>query len=244
VELAMAIVRIERHTPGEIMPCLLESLKDTDGRVRCRAVEVIGLFCSLHKAPDTEKPAVSLEGATDAMARALTDSDDDVREAALLAFVAAVPGNARSVKALMEVAKGGDPYRRRLAVTALGHSGPAAKAAVPLLEEMAGGDASRLVRLHAACALWKLGKERDRWLVAIIDRLLNDPDAELRFEALMIIHFHIAISDPSVVNALRKVISEDDNENCRRIAKSTLKIISVTSGFEEKLDAIIKDAKP
>ena len=82
-------------------------------------------------------------GASDALARALTDSDVEVRRSAAMALGAIGPQAAPAVPALIAALKDQDYAVRPQAAQALGAFGPAAKAALPALAVAAKHDGIR-----------------------------------------------------------------------------------------------------
>jgi HEAT repeat protein len=234
VELATAIARVQRlPPPPEVIPALVQALKEKDVEVRRRAAFALANFALVHAC--RRKPAVEalaeykpldFAPGVDALAETLADPRRSVRLAALDALWQMDHHNTeRSVKALQEALKDPDTDVRASAAGALGKSGPLAKRAAPALTAAARGDRAGRVRLHAALALWEIGDHPTEWVAVMIDLLLKHPDAEVRWRSALALEL-VGKADDRVVPALKQAL-QDEDEDVRRWAKSTLELLEL-----------------
>jgi HEAT repeat protein len=232
--LASAIARVQRlPPPPEVIPALVQALKEKDVEVRRRAAFALANFALVHARRRASGVAALAEykppdfaPGVDALAEALADPSRDVRLAALDAlWHVDHHNNERSVKALQEALKDPDPEVRTPAAMALGKSGPLAKRAVPALTAAARGDREGEVRLQAALALWKISDHGPEWVAVMIDLVLKHPDAEVRWASTLALE-QVGKADDRVVPALKQAL-QDEDEDVRGLAKRTLKWLEV-----------------
>lgn len=200
VKVAEALWKIVKAPPRDLLPTLLDGLKDKDADVRAGAANVLGQLGA------GAKPAVG------ALSKALADKEFTVRAEVVLALGEIGPAAKGAVPALLETLKSeeiqllepfvlgtlgkiGPPavphlmraltakeYRlRRGAAYALGLIGPEAADAVDILTEMLQAPETDLRQL-AATALGRIGSEAQRALPALAP-LLKDQDAGVRISA-------------------------------------------------------------
>jgi HEAT repeat protein len=211
VELAWAIDRVQFSSPPpEVIPALVQALKEKDVEVRCRAAEAFERFAEMHARRSGETR--DFAPAVDALAEALADPSRELRLAAVAALWPMYHhGTERSVKALQQALKDPDPEVRARAAGALGNSGPLAKRAVPALTAAARGDRAGKVRLEAALALWQIGDHPREWVAFMIDLLLKHPDAEVRSASALLLG-QVGKADDRVVPALKQALQDEDQE--------------------------------
>jgi HEAT repeat protein len=131
----------------EEITALAAALEDKDVNVRAATVHSLSQY-SHDKAPDDWRQHLMT-----CMAAGLKDSDRRIQ----LGVAQAMAGEGKfAVPALIQVVEKGTGTARLFAATALGEIGAEAAAAVPALEKMSRGAATKEVRLYAKAALEKI----------------------------------------------------------------------------------------
>jgi HEAT repeat protein len=158
---------------GRPLNDVLQELKDTDPKVRLKAVKLLG------SVPNKE--------AVQALAGALEDPDAAVAEQAAVGLRGVGPAASAAVPALVKRLK--DPPSeafREAAVTALGSIGPKAAAAAPLLvEQLRRQGAPVKTRRAAVIALGRLGPGAKTAVQTLIDALADRELEQDAVEALL-----------------------------------------------------------
>jgi HEAT repeat protein len=172
---AMALGQIGLDA-NEVVPVLMKvTIEDKDSNVRSQAARSTGRF--------GPKARMAVPNLIQAMQK---DSDPEVRSAAAGAFGEIGPDARSAVPAListLETDKNGEV--RSEAARSLGGIGPEARTAVPALIRVMKQDPYQLGRESSTFALGKIGAAGGPEVVStLIDIVQNEPDPELRLDAL------------------------------------------------------------
>jgi HEAT repeat protein len=138
------------------IPVLLEALKNGDGYHRFRAADALAKID-----PDQAK-----EKAT-AVLETLIAQPVHFRAQAAVVLMGLDPNNRKAWDAIHEALKDPVEYNRAQAFDVLGQMGAAAKKELPLVKD-ALKDSSPMVRVQAAVALWKIDKQTDEAVAALV----------------------------------------------------------------------------
>ncbi len=213
----VGILQILAHKRLEVVPNLIQGLKDKDPCVRSRAAQVLGNLSGYYVVGIRDFPHAA--EAVDALVEALGDRDENVRRSALDALSYTRRISDRGVRVLIDVLKDPDPDIRTLAAGVLERNGPKAKGAVPALKEVARNDPDEMVRVQSASALWEI-EHRPEWANLIAQHLLKCVDPYVRYCAAFSMR-NMESQKGIVVPALKQALRDSD-ELVREIAKSTL----------------------
>jgi HEAT repeat protein len=159
LDAVMALIEANEERP-EVVPTLLQALTDSYVYVRRHAARGLGQY-------DAATSEV-----TDALVRALRDSDERVRMLAAESLVTRGEALPAAVPILLEALQSlwdGDVHSEAAAYLAI--CGPGAVEALPFVVQ-ALQDADARVRLHAAEAIWRIGRQAEP-AVDVLVRLLE-----------------------------------------------------------------------
>jgi HEAT repeat protein len=140
----------------EAIPALLEGLKNGDGYYRLRAADALTKID-----PDQAK-----EKATPVLEQ-LAPQPVYFRARAMAVLIGLDPDNRKAWDALHEALKDREEFNRVQALDALGQMGSAAKKELPLVKD-ALKDSAPNVRVQAALALWRIDKQTDEAVAALV----------------------------------------------------------------------------
>ena len=133
----------------------------------------------------------------------------------------------RAVPTLIELLKDDDPSTRIVAAEQLGHIGPAARSAVPLLVSQATQDGSQHANSTAAAALKWIDLTAARGVMAYFLPHLHDPDVQQRRTACAVIGSLGPVAKPAVPALLAS--ARDADTLVRRNALIALAAIGIPS---------------
>jgi HEAT repeat protein len=140
----------------EAIPALVEALKPGDPLYRLRAADALAKI----------DPEQAKEKATPVLEE-LAAHPQYFRAQVASVMIGLDPDNSKAWEALHEALKEPAEYNRAQALEAVGQLGPAAKKELPLIKD-ALKDASPVVRAQAALALWRIDKQTDEAVAALV----------------------------------------------------------------------------
>ena len=150
---------------------LIKAINEEDARLRCRAVMIIA-----------DNVGELASGAVPALVTALSDSDHYVRTYTPSALEKVGPAAAIALPGLIALMKDSDHYVRAHALAAMGEIGVPAEKILPTFIA-ATSDSDDYVRFTAINELEKLGHAASTAVGPLIDRLQNDEDPKVKWNA-------------------------------------------------------------
>jgi HEAT repeat protein len=219
---AVTLLQSDPHH-AEALKVLAQGLSEQDPELRKKTVRRLGDI------------ALKNENAAEYLAKALNDSDRDVVLRATDRLRDVGPKARLAVPGLLSSLRG--EFTENV-IDALGHIGPAAKAAVPELGKMM-DSRDYVLSLGAASALLRIdpdGPQSEKGINVLI-KGLRDDDGEARTEAVISI---LKIKHPgdALIPALVARLSSDENATVRRLCADALG--QVNSRYEESAKGLVQ----